>query len=175
MLIVYSTDRFPEVYDPTVFDNYAVQLMVNGKPVLVGLWDTAGQEDYDRLRPLSYPDTDVVVICFAVNNWDSFENVHAKWCHEAAKFMRKAPVILVALKKDLRNNPYTIEEMARRKQAPITTSEGEKLAKDIGCVGYYECSAKTREGLDGVFNAVVSAATDQSVSEAHKRKKCIIQ
>ncbi len=174
MLIAYSTDQFPEGYVPTIFDNYAVQLMVDGKPLQVGLWDTAGQEDYNRLRPLSYPDTDVVVICFAVDRRGSFENVKEQWYPEATKFMRKAPVILVALKKDLRNNPYTIEEMARRKQTPITTSEGEKLAKDIGCVGYYECSAKTREGLDSVFNAVVSAATDQSVSEANKRKQCII-
>jgi small GTP-binding protein len=46
-----------------------------GKMVELALWDTAGQEDYDRLRPLSYPETDVILICFAINLRTSFTNV----------------------------------------------------------------------------------------------------
>ena len=54
--------------------------MVDGKPISLGLWDTAGQEDYDRLRPLSYPQTDVFLICFSVVARASFDNVKAKVC-----------------------------------------------------------------------------------------------
>ena len=52
--------------------------MVDGKPISLGLWDTAGQEDYDRLRPLSYPQTDVFLICFSIVSPPSFDNVKAK-------------------------------------------------------------------------------------------------
>ena len=59
--------------------------MVDGKPVSLGLWDTAGQEDYDRLRPLSYPQTDVFLVCFSVagtSSRASFANAQTKWAAE---------------------------------------------------------------------------------------------
>src|SRR6266540_7216630 len=75
LLIVYSKGTFPEIYVPTVFENYVATVVVDGKSVELALWDTAGQEDYDRLRPLSYPETDLIFVCFAIDCPNSLDNV----------------------------------------------------------------------------------------------------
>lgn len=77
------------------FDNYSAPMVVDGISVSLGLWDTAGQEDYDRLRPLSYPQTDVFLICFSVASPSSFENVTSKWYPEIKHHCPDAPMILV--------------------------------------------------------------------------------
>jgi len=110
-LITFSKDQFPEVYVPTVFENYVADIEVDGKQVELALWDTAGQEDYDRLRPLSYPDTDVILMCFSIDSPDSLENIPEKWTPEVRHFCPNVPIILVGNKKDLRNDMNTIKEL----------------------------------------------------------------
>ena len=87
-----------------VFDNYAVTVMIGGEPYTLGLFDTAGQEDYDRLRPLSYPQTDVFLVCFSVVSPASFENVKEKWVPEITHHCPKTPFLLVGTQSDLRDS-----------------------------------------------------------------------
>lgn len=123
---------------PTVFENYVADVEVDGKHVELALWDTAGQEDYDRLRPLSYPDSHVILICFAIDSPDSLDNVQEKvfppifppttanitqWISEVLHFCQGLPIILVGCKRDLRSDPKTIDELRKTQQRPVTPDE----------------------------------------------------
>ena len=127
LLISYTTNAFPTEYIPTVFDNYSANVMVDGKAISLGLWDTAGQEDYDRLRPLSYPGTDIFLVCFAVTSPTTFDNVSKKWHQEMLHHAPGVPFILIGTKIDLRNDPKIIAELEAKREAPITKAQGEQL------------------------------------------------
>lgn len=92
------------------------------------LWDTAGQEEYDRLRPLSYQEANIILICFAVDFPASLHNVEDKWWPEIAHFCEDVPVILVATKTDLRTDQRTKDLLAAQGSHPVTPAEGQKVA-----------------------------------------------
>ncbi|CAH8831805.1 unnamed protein product [Trichobilharzia szidati] len=169
LLIVFSKDQFPEVYVPTVFENYVADIEVDNKQVELALWDTAGQEDYDRLRPLSYPDTDVILMCFSIDTPDSLENIPEKWTPEVRHFCSNVPIILVGNKKDLRHDEATKNELRRMKQEAVRTEEGRAMAERIGAYAYLECSAKTKEGVREVFETATRAALQ---SKKTKKRRC---
>ena len=104
LFVAYTTNSFPKDYIPTVFDSCGTTISFNGGALSLGLWDTAGQDEYDRLRPLSYPQTDVFLICFSVVSFCSFENVRKKWVVEVKHHCPNTPLLLVATKIDLREN-----------------------------------------------------------------------
>ncbi|XP_062316501.1 uncharacterized protein LOC134019557 [Osmerus eperlanus] len=173
LLISYTTNKFPSEYVPTVFDNYAVTVMIGGEPYTLGLFDTAGQEDYDRLRPLSYPQTDVFLVCFSVVSPSSFENVKEKWVPEITHHCPKTPFLLVGTQIDLRDDPSTVEKLAKNKQKPITPETAEKLTRDLKAVKYVECSALTQRGLKNVFDEAILAALEPP--ETQRKRKCYTQ
>ncbi|KAL2310298.1 hypothetical protein Nmel_001945, partial [Mimus melanotis] len=157
LLICYTTNAFPKEYIPTVFDNYSAQNTVDGRTINLNLWDTAGQEEYDRLRTLSYPQTNVFIICFSIASPPSYENVKHKWYPEVCHHCPSVPILLVGTKKDLRNNPETMKRLKEQNQAPITTQQGISLSKQIRAVKYLECSALNQEGIKDVFTEAVRA------------------
>ncbi|CAB4375210.1 unnamed protein product [Rhizophagus irregularis] len=173
LLISYTTNAFPGEYIPTVFDNYSANIMVDGKPINLGLWDTAGQEDYDRLRPLSYPQTDVFLICFSLVSPPSLENVKNKWYPEISHHAPNTPIILVGTKLDLREDKDTIVKLRMKSQSPITYPEGLQMAKEIGAVRYLECSALTQKGLKNVFDEAIRAVLSPNPIKK-KKSKCVV-
>ncbi|XP_015588772.1 cdc42 homolog isoform X2 [Cephus cinctus] len=158
LVVSYSTNGFPREYVPTAFDNYNVVVNVDGQPVNVQLCDTAGQDDFDPLRSLCYPETDVFLVCFSVVCPSSYHSVASRWVDEVRKYCPNAPIILVGTKSDLRSDVRLTLQLARYGQAPITTTQGHQLAQRLAAVNYVETSALTQHDLKEAFDqAIVSA------------------
>lgn len=153
LLISYTQNEFPEEYVPTVFDNHACNITVDNKEYNLTLWDTAGQEDYERLRPLSYPNTDCFLLCYSIDSKTSYENVVSKWSPEIRHFSPHVPIVLVGTKSDLR---------IQGSEKYVTTQEGRKLKKRIDAYALVECSAKKKTHLADVFEEAVRAVEKKS-------------
>jgi len=158
LLVALVTGQHPgATYVPTVFDNYSTNIVVDGKEYTLGLWDTSGQEEYERLRPLAYPQTDVIILTYSVVHPSSFENVRTKWLPEIVQYCPNIPIILGGLKISFRDNLDYIENLASKKQHPITHEQGIDMAKGIGAVKYLEADVLTQSGLKALFDESVRA------------------
>ncbi|CAG7845927.1 Transforming protein RhoA AltName: Full=Gb; AltName: Full=p21; Flags: Precursor [Serendipita indica DSM 11827] len=175
LLIGYAENRFPETYIPTVFETYLANVTFEGKLVELALWDTAGQEEYDRLRPLSYPESSVILIVFAIDYPTSLENVTDKWYPEVAHFCEGTPMILVGTKIDLRGDEHTRRMLSAQGLKPVSPEQGGAVAKEIGSK-YAECSAKTGQGLQDVFTLALreSMRGRRWNKIREKPKKCVV-
>mmetsp|Transcript_59180 Transcript_59180/g.111719 ORF Transcript_59180/g.111719 Transcript_59180/m.111719 type:complete len:215 (-) Transcript_59180:212-856(-) len=159
LLLAYTTGQVPGDYIPTIFDNYSQSVVVDGKLCNLGMWDTAGQEDYDRLRPLSYPSTDVFVACFSTCAPSSLNNLRSKWVEEIREHTnRNVPILIVGTKTDMRDDPQVCAKLSQWAQHPVTTAEGQAFAKSVGAAGYVECSAITSDGVKDCFENAVRVA-----------------
>ena len=173
LLISYTTNSFNTDYSPTVFDNYSALVSVDNKVISLGLWDTAGQEEYDRLRPLAYPQTDVFLVCFSVVSPPSYTNALERWAKEVKHHCPDVPVLLVATKVDLRDDPQAVARLAERNMQPISYQQGQELSKLIGAHKYMECSANTQRGVRSLFDESIRATFPQPKSKK-KRSACSI-
>lgn len=172
LLTTYSNNEFPEKYVPTIFDTYYKDINVDDQEISLALWDTAGEEDYDRLRPISYQRANVVLICFSIESPITLKNVKEKWWPEVNHFLPDVPFILVGNKLDLRSNNQTIKALKEWNLQPVSLQEGEKMAKQIGAHRYMECSAKNLFGVRNIFEE----AARISFTKRKKRQleRCVV-
>ncbi|KAK4378279.1 hypothetical protein RND71_000141 [Anisodus tanguticus] len=192
LLISYTSNTFPTDYVPTVFDNFSANVVVDGSTVNLGLWDTAGQEDYNRLRPLSYRGADVFILAFSLISKASYENVSKKWIPELRHYAPGVPIILVGTKLDkslgemtycrLRfeiDEKFWLKDLREDKQffldhpgaVPLTAAQGEELRKSIGAAAYIECSAKTQQNIKAVFDAAIKVVLQPPKQKKKKKRK----
>ena len=168
MLIRYCSNTFPEEYVPTVFDCGSVNGVINGEPYTLGLYDTGGGEDYHRLRPLSYPGTDVFLLLFSVaGGLELFTGIHNYWWPELKQYSPGVPIILVGSKIDLRNNGIVT----------IPYEQGKAMAEKIKAAKYMEISSLEGRGVTELFEEVVRIGYDYNISDKKKKRrkrKCVI-
>ncbi|KAM6985793.1 rho-related GTP-binding protein RhoG-like [Aplochiton taeniatus] len=172
LLISYTTGAFPKEYIPTVFDNYSSQVTVDSRSISLNLWDTAGQEEYDRLRTLSYPQTNIFIICFSISSPASYENVKHKWHPEVSHHCPGVPILLVGTKSDLRNDEETLRRLKEASQSPVSHQQGVALARQIHAARYLECSALNQDGIKDVFADGVRAFLNPQPVE--RKRTCVV-
>jgi small GTP-binding protein len=153
LLVVYAKGRFPAEYVPTIFENYNCKVSLNNTEHTVQLWDTAGQEDLVSVRQLSYPNTDVFLLCFSIADRTSFENVKNKWIDEIKMYVPDPVCLLVGTKADLREDI----------EAQVSEAEAMLLARNIGAFDYMECSAIKCQGVKDIFDAAIVQVTNPPV------------
>jgi small GTP-binding protein len=156
--ITYTTEPFPDEYVPTEFGIYSKDVLVEDQQIHLELWDTSGRQEFRKLRPLSYPKTDVFVICFSLVAPTSLENVKNLWVPEVKEHSPGTPYILVGLKSDLRDQfAQNADEFSAKGWEPVPASKAEEIQKATGARGYVECSAKLGYNLNEVFDVAVKA------------------
>ncbi|XP_070565509.1 cell division control protein 42 homolog [Ptychodera flava] len=158
--------EWPPEYVPTVFEYTAVKLKLDGQVYSLTLWDTTGEEDFGRLRPVSYHGADVFIVCFAVTSSHSLQVAKDIWIPDIKKWSPKTPFLLVGTQLDKLATLSASGDGNNRCDKPVKTSVATKVAKKCGAAGYLECSAYERQGVRGVFEAAVRATTHVPVWDA---------
>ena len=157
--------------------NRTADIFVDNVHIELSLWDTAGQEEFDRLRSLSYDDTHAIMLCFSVDSKDSLENVESKWVGEIADNCEGVKLVLVALKCDLREQSNDNDGEAgdqREKKEMITYNQGLEVARRINALRYLECSAMRNRGVNEAFTEAARVALSVKPNGGKDDGKCII-
>lgn len=144
----FHGNDLPDDYVATVYDKSEFEIHVDGEPHLVQLHDTAGQEEYERLRRVVYVMADAFLLCFSVNDRDSLLNAKTKWIKELREIRKNIPVVLCATKIDLR-------DVVR---GCVTKSEADAVRLKMGASALVECSAKLNVGVTSAVLEAVRAS-----------------
>lgn len=162
LLVRFTSETFPDDYRPTVYENTGVDVFMDGVQISLGLWDTSGSDAFKGIRPLSYQQADVVLMCYSVANHNSFLNLRNKWISEIRSHLPRIPVLVVATQTDQRDTgPY--------RSSCISPIDGKRLAQDVRAKGYVECSALSNRGVQQVFEYAVRTAVNQAKRQNRRK------
>ena len=170
LLITFTENIFPWNYISR-WENTSIGFEAKGILFNLALWETySSGDDYARFRRLSYPETDVLIVCFSTSDRTSFGKVKW-WVEEVRPYCPDAKVFVVLTKLDLRDDPATIEQMKELGETLISEEEGRELAKEIGAEKYMECSSIQNVNLRELFEEVCCSVGVFPTTAVPKKKK----
>eukprot|EP00026_Physarum_polycephalum_P020783 Phypoly_transcript_23590.p1 GENE.Phypoly_transcript_23590~~Phypoly_transcript_23590.p1 ORF type:complete len:175 (+),score=14.16 Phypoly_transcript_23590:65-526(+) len=149
-------------------------LDVGGTTYSISLFDTAGREDYDRMRPLSYPGSRICLICYSITSVETLNRVASLYIHEIRHHLPNIPIILVGCKIDLRDDPETIARLKEKNMAFVTYKQGMEVAKSLNIERFMECSALKYIGINEIFAEAVRLAAHAPKKTKEKSGKCVL-
>lgn len=172
LLSSYIDNQFGIDYERTVFDNKETNIRVNDVDHFAILFDTAGQEELSSVRPLSYQQTDLFIICFCINSDSSFSHISSRWIPELSHHQPNVPFIVVGTKQDLRGETLLKGDTDLDRTDGMRTEEFyNKQSKSWGAKAYLECSAKTRFNIEYVFETAISVSNENKVDHSTTQLK----
>ena len=148
-LMRYTDNTFQEIHMSTIGLDYKLKnvQLEDGKFVKIQIWDTAGQDRFRSITKNYYKGAHGIILLYDITDRKSYDNVKT-WVEQIREEVsEKVSIILVGNK---------IDDVEGRK---VKTEEGEKLAKEIG-LSFFECSAKTGENIDLIFNELVKKTVE---------------
>lgn len=151
MLNLLKDKKFSSVYTPTTFDILTVDKKYKTRNMQINFWDTAGQEEFERLAPLHLPNTDLIMLCFSCSDPNSFDPLASKWKVMMDYYCAGTPFVLVGCMTDKRHDGSAIKNLAEMNQAMITKEKGRHMGVLLGALEYLECSAKDNVGGDEIM------------------------
>ena len=117
---------------------------------------------------MSYPNTNILLICFSIDSRSSFNNISQRWLPEVKHFCPNVPFILAATKMDLRDSPEIQQKLQAEGKTLITKDEAMALVKKVKAAGYCECSALENKGVADLFDDAVRKTKSKSGGKEKK-------
>ena len=163
----YFTKVFDEDIKMTVgVDFYVKDLEIEGKKVVLRLWDFGGEQRFKALLPSFAKGADGGIFLFDVSSYTSLKNID-DWLsifetsiifEENVLLVRKLlPIIMVGVLPDGKNNLRA-----------VSAEEAVKIAKSRNLNGYIECNLKTEKYFEEVFEDLQRLPLEHGIERKEK-------
>lgn len=149
----------------SIYQKYEFDFIHQNKEFKIQAWDIAGQEEYNLLREETYPNMDIILLCFSMVFPPSFENIVERWKEELQQFCENKPIILIGTKMDLVDDQKTLEKMEKNHMKPVTNEEIIKTAEEIHAFSFIKISAHTNVGIKNIYEQIIEAYESECIKK----------